>query len=89
MKHIKKILLIVFGIFLAVFAYFFVGTTAPKQDVVWGVNFSQKHTEAFGLDWKETYTALLDDLQVRRFKIAFPWDILEPNECEFDFADVE
>lgn len=89
MKRIKKILLIVFSIFGVIFIYFFVGITTPRQDVAWGVNFSQKHTEALGLDWRKTYTALLDDLEVRRFKIAVHWDIVEPNEREFDFVDLD
>lgn len=86
---IKKILIIFLLLILAVFAYFFVGKTDRLDNVKWGVNFSQKHATDLGLDWKETYTALLDDVGVSLMKIAVHWDTIEPSEKEFIFEDID
>lgn len=72
-----------------VFAFFFVGWTKPKEDIVWGVNFSQKYCRNLGIDWKETYTALLDDLGARNIKIAVHWDLIHPNKDVFSFDDLD
>jgi len=69
--------------------YFFLGSAEPAEEITWGVNFSQKHAQALGLDWKESYSALLDDLQVKNIKVAVYWDLIEPKEGEFDFEDLD
>jgi len=53
------------------------------------VNFSQKHAESLGLDWKENYLALLDDLNVKNIKLAAQWDLIESKKDEFDFEDLD
>jgi hypothetical protein len=69
--------------------YLFVGPSSPREDVTWGVNFSAKHTRNLGLDWKEVYTALLDDLKIRHIKLAAHWDYIEPKQESFDWADTD
>lgn len=71
------------------FAFFFVGYTSPSQEILWGVNFSGRHAENLGLDWKETYLALLDDLGVKRVKLNTQWDRLEPKQDIFDFENLD
>ena len=63
--------------------YLFAGRSSEVKDVVWGVSFSQKHATALGLDWQETYVALLDDLGVKRLKVSADWDLVEPQKDEF------
>jgi hypothetical protein len=89
MKKISKILI---GVFVAVMVvgvgWFFIGSVEQSENIVWGMNFSQKHTQDFGMDWQETYFALLDDLGVEKIKIITHWDLLEPNKDEFYFDDL-
>jgi len=89
----KKILRnILFGvlILLLLFAgYFFIGVPPRAEKIDWGVNFSQKHTENLGLDWKETYLALLDDLGTKNLKVAAHWDLLEPEKNKYYFDDLD
>ncbi len=77
--------------FLAVcmllFSYFFVGKAPAQEYIVWGVNFSQKHAQDLGLDWRETYKALLSDLGAKHIKTAFHWDVLEPQKDSYAFQD--
>ena len=82
------------GVFLAVIfgataLFFFIGGGAPAPQIAWGVNFSSQHAEKLGLDPQETYRALLDDLKVRRVKIAADWDVLEPEDDVFNFEDLD
>ncbi|MFH1036833.1 MAG: endo-1,4-beta-xylanase [Patescibacteria group bacterium] len=72
-----------------IFCYFFVGKVSEPEKIIWGVNFSQKHAQNLGLDWKETYLALMDDLGTRNLKVAAHWDLLEPEENKFYFDDLD
>jgi len=69
--------------------YFFTGKTSKTENIIWGVNFSQKHAQNLGLDWKEVYLALLNDLKVKRIKIASYWDLIEKERGIYDFDDLD
>ena len=90
MKKIFKISLIIFLFLLLIFAgYLLIGKTEPAKEITWGVNFSQKHAQNLGLDWKETYLALLNDLGTENLKVAAQWDLIEPKEGEYYFEDLD
>jgi len=90
MSKLKKILITTFLIlFLILFCFFFVGTPKKAKEIKWGINFSQKHARLLGLDWKETYLALLDDLGAKRIKLITHWDELEPEKDKFHFDDLD
>lgn len=65
----------------------------PKPDnarnISWGINFSQKYSKDLGLDWKENYLALLNDLGARKIKIAVHWDTIEPEGDRFYWEDLD
>jgi hypothetical protein len=88
-KILKRILLVFLFLFLVFLGYLFIGHAPQPKEITWGVNFSQKHTQSLGLDWKETYLALLDDLKARHFKVAAHWDQLEPVDGKFYFDDMD
>ena len=82
-------LTILIVILLLIVGYFFVGSVKPAENISWGVVFSQKHAKYLGLDWQKTYLALLDDLGVKKVKIASYWDLIEPQEDDYDFTDLD
>ena len=85
-----QFVLLGFALFLlALFLFLFVGTPPRAASIAWGVNFSQKHAINLGLDWKETYLALLDDLQAKHLKIAVHWDYIEGGRTGLFFDDVD
>lgn len=86
---LKMILLIILIFLLISIGYFFVGSAPRAEKIIWGVNFSQKQAENLGLDWKETYSALLDDLKVKNIKLITQWDLLEPAEEKYNFDDLD
>ncbi len=55
----------------------------------YGVSFSKKYSEELGLDWKANYTALLDDLKIRNYRLMSYWDVGEPKQGTYDFKDLD
>ncbi len=86
---LKTILVGISIILLILIAYFLIGKPKEAEDVVFGINFSQKHSKELGLDWKENYLALLDDLGVKKIKLLTHWDLLEPKKDNFSFDDLD
>ncbi|MFA5228224.1 MAG: hypothetical protein WC446_00415 [Candidatus Paceibacterota bacterium] len=66
--------------------YFFVGFSEEKEDTKWGVNFSLKQTEFLGIDDKQTYLALIEDLGFKKIKISVHWDLIEKEFEKYDFS---
>lgn len=69
--------------------YFNMPVPAPRQDVAFGITFSSRYASDLGLDWKETYGALLDDMGVRKIRLPVYWDLIEKTAGEYDFADLD
>ena len=88
-KIIKMILLILLVIISFIVGYFFIGFQKPAENITWGVNFSQKHAEGLDLDWRETYSAILDDLGAKNIKIAVHWDFIEREKGNYYFDDLD
>ncbi|MFA7385399.1 MAG: endo-1,4-beta-xylanase [Candidatus Paceibacterota bacterium] len=82
-------LLLVIIIFLVIFAFFFLGFPKEKEDLFFGVNFSPKHARDMGLDVKEIYLAILNDLKANNIKIAVHWDDIEIEDKEYDFRELD
>ena len=90
MKKNLTIILFVSLFLILIFAgYLFIGKTEPAADIIWGVNFSQKQAELLGLDWRETYLSLMEDLGAKNIKLATYWDLIEAKEGEYDFEDLD
>lgn len=88
-KMIIWILATILAIIVVVFCYFFVGFVKPSQNITWGVDFSQMQAESLGLDWKETYLAIINDLKSKNIKIHTQWDWVEGERGEFYFNDID
>jgi hypothetical protein len=74
-------------------ALFFIFLNFPSRKVSvptqFGVTFSPWQATSFDLDWKETYTALLDDLGVRLFRLSAYWNMIEVKDNEFTFEEMD
>lgn len=81
-RRVVAAILIIIGLAL-------LAVPAPDNEVEWGVNFSAKHASLMGLDARETYTAVLDDLGAERIKLATYWNELEPSRGEYDFQEMD
>jgi len=55
----------------------------------WGVTFSKRYSTFLGLSWKETYTAIINDLGIKRIRLPLYWTDLEPKLGQYDFSDYD
>lgn len=55
----------------------------------WGATYSKKYALELGLDWQETYRAILDDLKIRSLRLPIYWDDIEKKEGLFDFSEYD
>jgi len=95
-KIIKKILkwLVMIVAILIVIALLFLGyINLPVKEstgpVELGVTFSDSYARDLGLNWKETFIAMLDDLRIKKIRIPVYWSNVEKEEGKFDFADLD
>jgi hypothetical protein len=93
MKKILKVFLICLGIVIAIlaviFCYFFVGSAPVQKNITWGVDFSQMQAESLKLNWKDAYSAIINDLGVKNIKLHTQWDWVEGNKGSYYFNDID
>lgn len=63
--------------------------TPASPNYTFGTSFSPRHAADFGLDWKENYTALLDDLEIRSYRLMSYWDDIEATPDAYAFDDLD
>ena len=92
-KGVVKVVLITLasalGGTLLLFGYFNLPGASPREDVHLGMTFSSRYATDLGLDWKETYHALLYDMGVKKLRIPVYWDLVETEPEKTVYADVD
>lgn len=92
-KKILKIALVAFSSLSVLAIILLIYSNLPVENVEskvnLGVTFSNRYAKDIGLDWKEAYLAMLDDLNIKKIRIPIYWDLIESKEGEYDFSDVE
>ena len=89
-KRILKRIILFVGILALLFvSWLFVGKAPQPENIIWGTAFSQKQSEDLGLSWRDNYLAMLDDLGVSNLKLIAYWDLIEPNDDEYSFEDLD
>jgi hypothetical protein len=75
-------LIVTVGVFTI--ASFWVNDT-PDIEPDFGVTYSWLYAEQLGLDYKETFNSLVDEMGVRYIRIPIYWSDVELNQGEFDW----
>jgi len=94
-SHFWRTLIVLSVIFLISLYFFKFASNYPwRQDLkhrdnFFGVTFSKKFCEEMGLDWKEVYLAILDDLKVKEIRLPIYWDEIESQDGVFDYTDYD
>lgn len=83
LKIIALILLV-----LSVAVYFLAQKPIPEK-ITYGMSFNTPYALELGLDWKEAYDAILDDLQVRHLRLAAHWPMVEPEQGQYNFDEID
>jgi hypothetical protein len=85
-----KLLYIFIGLFaIGILAVFLLAQKEEPQAIQYGMSFNTMYARELGLDWKETYDALLDDLGVRKLRLAAHWPMVEPARNIYNFAELD
>lgn len=77
-------LIAVLAIVVAVLAY----KPAPEQ-ISYGMSFNTPYARELGLDWQQTYDAIIDELGVRKFRLAAHWPMVEPVNGTYNFSELD
>lgn len=89
MKRWQKVLL-VFVVAAALAAAALLRAAGPKAArVEYGVTFSAPYAAFLGLPWQDVYTAMLDDLKVRKVRIPVYWNAVQPEPNRYRFEDLD
>ncbi len=92
MKKIKKYAFKIIGLFFffAFAFYIFSWYGIPERGFTrYGVTFSTVMARQLGLDPRETYDAIVDDLGVRLIRLPVYWSDIEPEEGTYAFSDYD
>lgn len=62
----------------------------PEPDTItYGMSFNTPYARELGLDWRETYDAIIDDLGVRHLRLAAHWPMVEPEPHIYNFTELD
>jgi hypothetical protein len=61
---------------------------APEK-IAYGMSFSVSYAEELGLNWKDAYRAMLDDLGVKRLRLPAYWPMVEPKKDAYEWSELD
>lgn len=95
-KKIIKFWPMLIILFLFLILYFFkwannypLNNDLKYESGFFGVTFSTKFCSELGLDWKEVYLAMLDDLKVKEVRLPIYWDQIEKEKDVYNFSEYD
>lgn len=89
-RRIKIALFAVLGtLLLAAFVLWLLSLKAAPEEITYGMSFNTPYARELGLDWRETYDAILDDLEVRHLRLAAHWPMVEPQRGIYNFTELD
>lgn len=88
-KNIFIAIVAVIFLIIILFLYFNVPVSKENNNSKLGITFSSRYASDIGLDPKETFVNILDGLHVKRVRIPVYWDLVEKEEGQYDFSDVD
>jgi hypothetical protein len=59
------------------------------ERITYGMSFNTLYARELGLDWQETYNAILGDLGVRHLRLAAHWPMVEPARGTYNFSELD
>lgn len=89
MRPLWRFLIAVVALLGTFVLYLFATVPPVPQHVSYGATFSVLDAEQLGLDWKQAYVAVLDDLGVRKLRLPLYWPMLEPSQGTFAWGDAD
>lgn len=90
-KLVRHIRLIAIVLVVLAFAGYILSqaTIYPREALTYGVTYSPRQARDLGLDWQETFIAILDDLKVKKLRLSVYWDIVEQTQGAYDWSETD
>lgn len=86
----KKIIIAVFVVIVFLgFVVLYLAQADKPEKITYGMSFNTMYATELGLDWRETYDAIIDDLGVRHFRLAAHWPMIEPVAENYNFTELD
>lgn len=83
-KLVAACVLLIFIITYFSFAY-----ARKVEEPDYGVSFNVVYAQELGLNWKEVYDVILDELGVRRLRLAAHWTMVEKERDQYSFEEMD
>ncbi len=74
---------------VGLFALWLLAQKPVPEQIIYGMSFNTPYARELGLDWRETYDAILDDLKVRHLRLAAHWPMIEPVANIYNFEELD
>ena len=89
-----SIIFVLFIVLVGGLALFFLmnqrlGSSPDLTQPRYGITFSTVYTKQLGLNVKETYQALVEDLEVRAVRLPVYWSEIEKSQNQFDWQEFD
>lgn len=88
MKTIRNIFIIL-AIFLLFYYIFSQSKIYPTNELSYGITFSKKQAASLGQDWQASFLIILDELKVKKIRLAAYWDEVEQTKDNFNWQDID
>ena len=85
----KITLLILLALAFLIGIVFLLAQKETPEKIQYGMSFNTMYANELGLDWKETYDAIIDDLGVRHLRLAAHWPMVEPIDDVYNFEELD
>lgn len=86
---LKWILILLFCLAMIAGIGFWLTVKPVPERITYGMSFNTLYARELGLDWRETFDAIIDDLGVRHFRLAAHWPMTEPGRDEYNFEELD
>lgn len=91
-RHLWQKILIIIFLFLAALLlanYVTDKLFPPLKNPQYGVSFSPQFAEELGVNWKSNFTALLDGMQFKRYRLMTYWNRIEKQPSVYDYSEID
>ena len=89
-QRLRTVLLVLIALVAIGILLFFLMSWRPlPETITYGMSFNTPYARELGLDWRETYDAILDELGVRHLRLAAHWPMTEPTPGVYNFAELD
>ena len=85
---VKVILVLILLVLLSPIVIYLIYKPEVQKDINYGVTFSNRYATDLGLDWKEVYVSMLNELKVQNVRLVVYWDDVEEKRDTYDFSDI-